>query len=115
MAIDMTDSYVKIDIKTDNWQQQVIDAFEGVDAGADISAEDASEMHINPDNNTAVHNANNQGLVVTSSGDCVKVDGSAFLYVNERFSTQQTNQASGLASASNLDKQINAKLSQKLG
>ncbi|MCU0641618.1 MAG: hypothetical protein MUC35_05965 [Candidatus Margulisbacteria bacterium] len=100
-----------MDQKTDAWQNQVINAFEGVDAnsGADIQASDynAGKGHTTAEANAA-------GCVVTSAGKAVKVDGSAFLYVNEQFSMRQQNQASGLASASNLDKQINAKLSQKL-
>ena len=108
MSVDMTQQFVNMDIKTDNWQQQVIDAFDKVDAGADVSAGDAAGASWDQGQ------ANANGCVQTASGDNVKVDGSAFLYVNEQFSMKQQNQAGGLASASNLDKQIAAKLSQKL-
>jgi hypothetical protein len=109
MSIDMTQSFINMDIKTDNWQEQVINAFEGVDGGADVSASDCAAY-----DSASVETCNDNGMVKTSDGKAVKVDGSAFLYVNEQFSMRQQNQASGLASASNLDKQINAKLSQKL-
>ena len=109
MSIDMTDQFVNLDIKTDDWQTQVIDAFEAADQGADVSAEDASQA------NWTQEQANANGCVQTSEGKNVKVDGSAFLYVNERVNTQLTNQASGLSTAAKLPEKLSSMIQRKFG
>jgi|GEM_PF-5382889 len=108
MAIDMTQNFIDLDIKTDDWQQQVIDAFDASDIGADVTAQDASNANWSPEQ------ANANGCVQTSEGKNVKVDGSAFLYVNERVNQKLTNEASGLSSASNLNKNVTSMLQRKL-
>ena len=110
MSIDMTDQFVNLDIKTDDWQTQVINAFEASDTGAnDVSAEDL----VGFDGTT--QEANAQGAVLTSEGKAVKVDGSAFLYVNERVNTQLTNQASGLSTAAKLPEKLSSMIQRKFG
>lgn len=108
MAIDMTQNFIDLDIKTDDWQQQVIDAFEASDLGADVTTSDAANANWN------TQEANAHGCVLTSEGKNVKVDGSAFLYVNERVNQKLTNEASGLSSASNLNKNVTSMLQRKL-
>lgn len=100
MSIDMTANFIQMDVKTDDWQEQVIGAFNAVDNGADVTASTANTSGWG----TAEANAN--GCVHTQAGENVKVDGSAFLYVNERFTTQQTNEASGLSVASKIDDKV---------
>ena len=109
MAIDMTDQFVNLDIKTDEWQTQVINAFEAADEGADVTAADAADA------NWTTEQANENGCVQTSEGKNVKVDGSAFLYVNERVNTQLTNQASGLSTAAKLPEKLSSMIQRKFG
>ena len=99
MSVDMTQNFIDMDIKTDDWQNQVIDAFSAVDGGADVTANDAQAYATKDE-------ANANGCVRTQAGKNVKVDGSAFLYVNERFTTQQTNEASGLSVAAKIDDKV---------